>query len=152
MLPLNEGIHPMKSLWQSLQQLPSWVLLSVGAILGVLLRYHLVRFFSVDWVGILSINLIGCFGFGVGLGLILVDPERFDNHAFRLFYLTGMMGAMTTFSSYLFNLHQFIQASPQPAWGALCFNVCVQHGLGLALMALTTWGIPPLYRLGRSWI
>lgn len=135
------------SLVQSVNALPAWFLLCLGACLGVLTRYGVTRFFCVEWHGILGINVLGCLGFGLGIGLSLAMPERFGTPAFRLFFLTGYLGAMTTFSSYVFNLYQCLTTSSTPAWGTLLLNMTLQHGLGLALMALGVWAVPKLIML-----
>ena len=135
------------TLWQAFNQLPAWLLLVLGASLGVFARYGLIRFFPIEWQGILWINLIGCFGFGIGLGLMMTLPERFDSPAFRLFFLTGCMGALTTFSSYIFTLYQGLITNPNPTWGTLLLNIVLQHGLGLALLALGIWIVPKLLSL-----
>ncbi len=135
------------SLWNAFNQLPAWLLLSLGACLGAFARYGFTRLFSLEWQGILGINLLGCLGFGIGLGLILTLPERFDTPAFRLFFLTGCMGAMTTFSSYMFNLYQALTTSATPAWGTLLLNIALQNGLGLALLAFGIWMVPRLLSL-----
>jgi CrcB protein len=135
------------SLWQTFNQLPAWLLLSLGACLGVFARYGFTRLFSLEWQGILGINLLGCLGFGIGLGLTIALPERFGTPAFRLFFLTGCMGAMTTFSSYMFNIYQAFTTSTTPAWGTLLLNIALQNGLGLALLAFGVWMVPRLLSL-----
>jgi fluoride ion exporter CrcB/FEX len=129
-------------LWHGFNQLPAWLLLSLGACLGAFARYGFTRLFALEWQGILGINLLGCLGFGIGLGLTIALPERFGTPTFRLFFLTGCMGAMTTFSSYMFNVYQAVSTSPSPAWGTLLVNIAVQHGLGLALLAFGVWIVP----------
>jgi len=118
--------------------------------LGALTRYGFTRFFGIEWHGILGINLLGCLGFGIGIGLSLALPERFGSPAFRIFFLTGYLGAMTTFSSYAFNLYQCLSSSPGPAWGTLLLNMTLQHGLGLALMAFGVWIVPKLILLIKA--
>ncbi len=132
------------SLWNAFNQLPAWLLLSLGACLGAFARYGFTRFFALEWQGILGINLLGCLGFGIGLGLTIALPDRFGTPAFRLFFLTGCMGAMTTFSSYMFNVYQALTTTNPPAWGTLILNIILQHSVGLALLALGVWMVPRL--------
>lgn len=141
----SNALPLIRALLHTFNELPAWLLLSLGACLGVLTRYGITRFFLVEWHGILGINLLGCLGFGIGLGLILAQPERFGTPAFRLFFLTGYLGAMTTFSSYVFNLYQCFTTSSTPAWGTLLLNMALQHGVGLALMALGVWAVPIVF-------
>ncbi len=139
---LAQALH---TAYQSFNALPTWMLLGLGAALGAGCRYGLLRYFSTEWQGICFINLLGCFGFGLGVGLMLALPERFNTPAFKVFFLTGGMGAMTTFSSYLFNLHELLNQSPM-AWQTAVLNLLLQHGLGLGLMSL---GIVMTLRLSR---
>ncbi len=140
-------VQAIHTAYQSFNALPTWMLLVLGASLGAGCRYGLLRYFTTEWQGILVINLLGCFGFGLGIGLMLALPERFDTPAFKIFFLTGGMGAMTTFSSYIFNLHELLNQTPV-AWQSVVFNILLQHGLGLGLMSL---GIAVSLRLSR-WI
>lgn len=140
----SDALPLIRSLLHTFNELPVWLLLSLGACLGAFTRYGITRLFSVEWHGILGINLLGCLGFGIGVGLSLALPERFGTPAFRIFFLTGYLGAMTTFSSYVFNLYQCFTTSSTPAWGTLLLNMALQHGLGLALLALGVWAVPKL--------
>ncbi|MCA9444180.1 MAG: fluoride efflux transporter CrcB, partial [Candidatus Omnitrophica bacterium] len=50
--------------------------------------------------GILAVNLIGCFAIGL-LGSLLTGPWLVDEK-YQAFILVGLLGGLTTFSSYAF--------------------------------------------------
>jgi len=78
------------------------LLLILGGALGALTRYG-VTVFSVKThgtgfpAGTLYVNLVGCLLIGLVFGL---GEYRGLNPDFRLFFITGFLGALTTFSSY----------------------------------------------------
>ncbi|NLN76100.1 MAG: fluoride efflux transporter CrcB [Armatimonadetes bacterium] len=78
------------------------ILVLAGGALGALTRYGVTYFTSKAHsstfaFGTLYINLIGCLLIGMVFGL---NEMRGVNHHFRLFFTTGFLGAMTTFSAY----------------------------------------------------
>lgn len=78
------------------------VLVLLGGALGALARYGVTilstkTYGSVFPVGTLYVNLIGCFMIGLVFGL---GELRGISPQFRLFFLTGFLGALTTFSTY----------------------------------------------------
>ena len=103
----------------------------LGGALGAWLRYALALrlgtaqyFFSpVLWA-----NVAGCFVFGI----FAVVCREHPNELLKLFVLTGICGALTTFSSYLF---EAIQSGS--AWSAGAVLV-LQLLCGLLAMGLGT--------------
>lgn len=85
------------------------VLLSVAGAAGTLARYGLAIVVTrllgdkFPW-GIWLINALGCFLFGVVVGL--ADHTKQIGPEARLTLLTGFMGAFTTFSTFAFDTHQ----------------------------------------------
>lgn len=78
------------------------VFVMLGGALGALARYGVTTFStktfgSIFPVGTLSVNLIGCLLIGVIFGL---GELRGISPQFRLFFMTGFLGALTTFSTY----------------------------------------------------
>jgi CrcB protein len=77
-------------------------LLLLGGAIGSLARY-LVTIFSVKTygtgfpVGTLFVNLVGCFLIGLVFGL---GEYKGISPTFRIFFITGFLGALTTFSTY----------------------------------------------------
>ncbi len=115
-----------------------------GGSLGALSRYSVtllaVRLFGTrfPW-GTLMVNLSGCFLIGLSMaladrGLTVMNPSA------RLFFVTGYLGALTTFST--FGL-ETVNAVRGKAPRVAVVNVLVNNGLGSALVFLGLW-------LGRS--
>lgn len=80
--------------------------------------------------GTLAVNLTGCFLIGIILGLAekssLVQPST------RLFFVTGFLGGLTTFSSYAMESIVAFRSSTFLALG----NIAVNNLIGLALVAV----------------
>ena len=77
-------------------------LVLLGGALGALARYGVTTlstkiYGAVFPVGTLYVNLVGCFLIGVAFGL---GELRGISPQFRLFFVTGFLGALTTFSTY----------------------------------------------------
>jgi len=74
-----------------------------GGSIGAVCRYGVnlltARFFGsgFPW-GTLVVNLVGCFLIGLSFGL--ADRLAWWTPAVRLFFVTGFLGALTTFSSF----------------------------------------------------
>ncbi len=76
---------------------------ALGGGLGALTRYGItmlsVRLFSDRFpFGTLIVNLAGCFL--IGLMFALGSGRNIISPSFRLFFVTGFLGALTTFSTY----------------------------------------------------
>jgi len=79
------------------------IIVAFGGSLGALSRYGLtlfsVKLFSDRFpFGTLFVNLAGCFL--IGLIFSLGSEKNIINPLFRLFFVTGFLGALTTFSTY----------------------------------------------------
>lgn len=77
--------------------------IAIGGCLGAISRYAItalsIKLFSDRFpLGTLFVNLIGCFL--IGLIFALGTEKNFINPSFRLFFVTGFLGALTTFSTY----------------------------------------------------
>jgi CrcB protein len=111
------------------------LLVFVGGGIGSVTRYGTTllagRWFGTGFPwGTLAVNLTGCFLIGMVLGLAersnLIQPST------RLFFVTGFLGGLTTFSSYAMESVVAFRGSTLLALG----NVAVNNLLGLALVAL----------------
>lgn len=115
----------------------------LGGSVGALCRYGintLTRHFYGDrfpW-GTLIVNLVGCFL--IGLIFALGNERGVVSPSFRLFFVTGFLGALTTFSSYAMETMRFASDGIQPA---LVTNILANNVGGLVLVMIGM-------RVGRS--
>jgi CrcB protein len=76
--------------------------ISAGAALGAVLRWLLALqlnpLLPALPLGTLAANLVGGYGIGLALGWIALSPEL-SSH-WRLFLVTGLLGGLTTFSTF----------------------------------------------------
>lgn len=74
----------------------------VGAMLGAWLRWGLSLWLNPVWpalpLGTLAANLIG--GYAIGLSLAWLSEHPTLPPELRLFLITGLLGGLTTFSTY----------------------------------------------------
>lgn len=118
------------------------VLIALGGGLGAVGRYGLDL--AVQWLwpsltsrfplGILLVNILGCFLFGsiVGAagGAEALSPER------RLFLLTGLLGGFTTFSTFGYDTARLLTSGA----GLLAVvNALVSVGAGITAVILGLW-------------
>ena len=111
----------------------------IGGALGAVCRYGLTllaaRMIGTDFPwGTLGANLLGCFL--IGLALVFADARVVLGPSERLFFMTGFLGALTTFSTYALETVQFAKAG---ALGQALLNIVVHHCLGIALVVVGVW-------------
>jgi fluoride exporter len=114
-----------------------WIM--IGGSLGALLRYgttlFCVRIFGASFpMGTLVVNLSGCFLIGLIMGLAEAGP--FFTPSFRLFFVTGFLGALTTFSSYAW---ESIMAIRGASLGAAVLNILLNNLAGFGLVLAGIW-------------
>ncbi|MBI5558746.1 MAG: fluoride efflux transporter CrcB [Deltaproteobacteria bacterium] len=116
------------------------LLVMAGGSVGALSRYGVallaVKLFGArfPW-GTLIVNLAGCFLIGLAFAL----AERGSsvmNPSMRLFFVTGYLGALTTFSTFAMETVSAVQAEDTLA--ALP-NFLANNVLGMALVLLGMW-------------
>ncbi|MCE9615560.1 MAG: fluoride efflux transporter CrcB [Lentisphaerae bacterium] len=120
------------------------LLVMIGGSLGALSRY-LVTLLSARHLGTaypwgtLFVNLGGCFL--IGLAFALSERNLWVGPATRLFFMTGYLGAMTTFSTFGLETVNAAKAGGQALAmiNFMAHNVggllCVLAGMGLARLA-----------------
>lgn len=90
----------------------SFIAVSVGGMLGCLMRWCLAmflnRYFPAIPPGTLAANLIGCYVIGMAIALFTVYPHF--PAEWRLFLATGFCGGLTTFSTFSAEVVVLLQA------------------------------------------
>lgn len=90
----------------------SVVAISAGASLGSLLRWVLSVRLNPLWptlpLGTLAANLVGGYAIGLALGWLAQHPELPPQ--VRMFLVTGLLGGLTTFSTYSAEVVAHLQA------------------------------------------
>ncbi len=80
------------------------LLIGLGGSIGAIFRFWLSNLFKIDekpfhyLLGTASVNLIGCFLFGLAVGLI--ESKGMISRELRSFLLVGLLGGFTTFSTF----------------------------------------------------
>ena len=111
----------------------------LGGSLGALCRYG-VNLLSVRlWgsyfpFGTLIVNLAGCFLIGIAFGL--GEKSNLMSPAARLFFVTGFLGALTTFSSYAV---ETIGAGNDGSFQVAILNVLANNICGFLLVVAGMW-------------
>jgi len=114
-------------------------LLALGGGLGAMSRYGATMLSArvynnaFPW-GTLVVNLVGCFL--IGLVFALVDHRGVLSHDFRLFFVTGFLGALTTFSTFGLESVNFFREGD---WLTAGTNVLVHNVCGLVLVFAGIW-------------
>lgn len=90
---------------------------ALGGALGCTLRYLTAVWFAAHWprhffLGTFAVNLVGCLAIGYLFGLFLV---RTDIPAeLRLGLVSGVLGGLTTFSSFSLEVVRLLQSGQYP--------------------------------------
>lgn len=126
----------------SLSTLDSVLAISLGAVLGANLRWVLGTWLNPYLphlpLGTLAANLLGAFLIGLAVALFAALPTL--SAFWRLFFITGFLGALTTFSTFSSEVFSELQAG-RWSWGLAAILVHVAGsllmvGLGMAAFAL----------------
>ncbi|MBN1587533.1 MAG: CrcB family protein [Candidatus Omnitrophica bacterium] len=115
-----------------------FILLAAGGVFGAVGRYVLsgvvYRLLGTGFAyGTLAVNTLGCFGVGFLASLaerkFLMTPEM------RIFWMIGLFGAFTTFSTLIFESWKMIQQGQSLLAGG---NLAVSLILGFAALWIGT--------------
>ncbi|WP_163559048.1 fluoride efflux transporter CrcB [Halomonas sp. NO4] len=113
----------------------SMLAISAGAVLGANLRWGLGvwlnALFPAIPPGTLIANLLGGWAIGVAIALFAHLPQIAPE--WRLFLITGFLGALTTFSAFSAEIFTQIQAE---RWGMALLGVVVHVGGSLMMTGL----------------
>jgi CrcB protein len=124
----------------------NWVLITIGfgAVLGALSRYYLTLFWTRKFgslfpFGTLFVNLTGAFVIGL---FAILAPVYGVPEVLQKFALVGLLGAYTTFSSYILDSANLFRSSRlvvallywigSPVLGFICVELGAQLGRRLS--------------------
>jgi CrcB protein len=115
------------------------LLVMAGGSLGALSRYGVsllaANLFGSEFPwGTLIVNLSGCFL--IGLSFALAERGSFITPSVRLFFMTGYLGALTTFSTFALETVNSMRAETHLATAA---NFLSNNVVGSALVFLGMW-------------
>lgn len=120
----------------------SFIAVSVGGVLGCLLRWALAlllnSYFPTIPPGTLAANLIGCYIIGVAIAFFTAYPGFAPE--WRLFLTTGFCGGLTTFSTFSAEIVVLLQ-SGRSLWAlsAVALHLIGSLAMTLAGIATVTW-------------
>jgi CrcB protein len=93
----------------------NWLPVAMGGALGALTRWGLFRSwmknfpqFSPFWATLI-VNIIGCFLIGF---LFAYATAKSSGENFKLFWMVGFLGGLTTFSAFGLDIFQMLQTKP----------------------------------------
>jgi CrcB protein len=106
------------------------IAVALGGAFGAVLRYAINQFFQRHGFGglpsaTLVVNVVGCFC--AGLFLVWVE-QRIDPAFWRALLITGVLGALTTFSALGLEVWQLLRAE---RWGLIAVTLAAHVGLGV---------------------
>jgi fluoride exporter len=101
------------------------LLVLLGGGLGSLLRYGssllVGRLFGDGFAwGTLFVNLLGCLLIGFAVGCV---DRAILSRTFRIFFVTGVLGGLTTFSSFSLESVRFLQDSFYKGFANIALNL-----------------------------
>jgi len=118
----------------------SFLAIGLGAALGAWLRYGLSLWLnpvhgSVP-MGTLAANLLGGYVIGLALAFFASRPEL--SPQWRLFVVTGLLGGLTTFSTFSAEVVDLLQRQ-QLGWGLATIGLHLFGSLSMTALGWWTW-------------
>lgn len=109
---------------------------AVGGAVGAVLRYGISGLSKVVLVGrfplgTLAVNLLGCLLIGLLTPLML--NERLVRPEYRLLVLVGILGGLTTFSTFGYETFELLNDGQ---WARAGWNIALNNVLGIALVLI----------------
>ena len=125
--------------------LQSVLAISLGAALGAVLRWWLSEWLNAAVahvaLGTLAANLIGGYGIGVAVGVFMHQPDLPPQ--WRLFIITGLLGGLTTFSTFSAEVVALLQHS---RWSWALVTVVLHLAGSLVMTVAGLWTVEVLRR------
>lgn len=119
--------------------------IALGAMIGALSRWGLSQWLNHSTallpIGTWVANLLGAYG--IGLAAAYFEHSTLSPH-WRLFVITGMMGSLTTFSTFSLETLTMIQ---EGKWGTALLNSSLHLG---GSFFMTFLGLMSAYYLSKS--
>ena len=119
----------------------SFLIVFLGGGIGASTRYFLntllqnnVKLFGIP-TGTLAVNIIGSFFIGAAMAILLNQPT-WQNY--KLFFITGFLGALTTFSTFSF---ETIDLLNKQDYSHAILNVLINNSTCLFVTALSFYSI-----------
>ncbi|WP_293717243.1 fluoride efflux transporter CrcB [Stenotrophomonas sp. UBA7606] len=114
--------------------------IGAGAALGAWLRYGLSLWLNplhnTVPLGTLTANLLGGYVIGLALAFFATRPEL--SPQWRLFVVTGLLGGLTTFSTFSAEVVYLLQRQ-QLGWGLLTIGLHLGGSLSMTALGWWTW-------------
>ncbi len=90
-----------------------WVMIAIGGALGSMARFaavgYLTPMLNVRFpIGTFVVNIVG--SFLIGVAYVVIEEKAIIPSEWRLFFITGILGGFTTFSTFSLELLQAWQA------------------------------------------
>lgn len=90
-----------------------WLLVAMGGALGSVLRFGLIAITPTLGsarfpLGVLLVNCIG--SFGIGVAYVLLSEQSLLSENWRQFFMAGIFGGFTTFSSFSLDTLQLLSS------------------------------------------
>jgi len=100
----------------------NWFLISLGGVLGTLMRHFFITLLPLHYYNKLVVNIIAC-------GLLGWGFKHYQHHkSIYPFFVIGFTLAMSSFASYIFQLVELYQKGQ---WWSLFIYFCLSNLLGL---------------------
>ena len=119
----------------------SFIAVSIGGVLGCLMRWVLALFLNSAFPtippGTLAANLIGGYLIGIAVALFASMPDLAPQ--WRLFIITGFLGGLTTFSTFSAEVVAQLQLG-RPGWALATASVHLAGSLALTVLGIATVG------------
>ena len=119
--------------------LSSFIIVGLGGAIGAMLRYGtgllvIASGLGPSWLATISVNLMGSLVMGIMASLLLTLPQFSEQ--MRLFIMIGLLGALTTFSSFALDGFHLFKAQD---WLMLGFYILGSVAGAFISFALGFW-------------